>query len=137
MTLNQDFSLNATFLNVQYGLDFDQFGLFAGTSSSNAVRGGALITFGPTLVAYTEDTIGGTDSNQQTNTALAPSAGDNVTFTLSRTSGVWALSVQNLTTPSKSGAIPIVQPTYLNGVGGLIAGVYASNARNTTVRTRR
>ena len=135
VTLNEDFSLSATFLNVQYGLDFDQFGLFAGTSSSNAMRGGALVTFGPSLVAYTEDTIGGTDSNQQTSTALAPSPGDNVTFTLSRTSGVWALSIQNLTTPSKSGAIPIVQPTYLNGVAGLTAGVYASNARNTTART--
>ena len=133
VTLNQDFSFSVTFQNLQFGHTYDQIGLFVGTRSSNAFRGGELFTGIST--AYTVQNVSGGDAYLETSTALAPSAGDNVIFTLSRTSGVWAFNIQNLTTPSKSGNIPIVQPTFLNGVSGLFGGVYASNADNSTART--
>ena len=133
VTLNEDFSLSVTFRNIQFGLSADQIGLFAGTSSANAVRGGVLVAGSPE--AYTIATVGGADQNPGASVALAPSPGDDVIFTLSRTSGTWAFMVQNLTTPANSGAVPITQPVNLNGVAGLMAGIYASNAGNATVRT--
>ena len=37
VTLNQDFTVSATFRNLQFGLNFDQIGIFVGTSSSTAL----------------------------------------------------------------------------------------------------
>ena len=130
VTLNEDFSVSATFRNVQYGEALDQFGIFVGTAGDNLFRGGALFSDGAAV--STTGTTGGVDQNVQMDAAHAPSPGDDVTFTLSRTGGTWAMTVQNLTTPEKSGTLPIVQPGYLNGVTGLVAGVFANNARNSS-----
>jgi len=130
VTLNEDFTFSATFRGVQFGNNFDQLGIFAGTSSTNAFRGGILNS--TSANAFTVQTVAGTDQNQQTSLALAPSPGDNVTLSLSRVSGTWSLTIQNLTSPAKSGSIPIVQPTFLNQVPGLIAGVFALNTGNTS-----
>ena len=133
VTANQDFSFSVTFNNLQFTSAFDQIGLFVGTSSSSAFRGGELNTGQST--AYTVQTVNGADTNLQSSNALKPLPGDNVIFTLSRTSGTWAFAVQNLTNPSRSGNIPVTQPTFLNGIPNLIGGVYASNASNATFKT--
>ena len=135
VTLNQDFSFSAKFSNFQFGTDYDQIGLFVGTSIGNAFRGGEL--FNGVSNGYTVSTQDGTDVNLATSAAVAPNVGDTVVFILSRTSGVWAFTLQDMTTPSKSGSIPINQPTFLNGVLGLVAGVYAGNAEIRPRESRR
>jgi hypothetical protein len=126
VTNNEDFSVTATFNNIQYSQSVDQLGLFVGSSSIAAFRGGGLV-FAPTPSAFTAQTVNGFDANLQTSQALAPAAGDDVTLTLSRSNGNWSLVIQNLTNPAQSGVVPVAQPTYLNGVSGLVAGVFAGN----------
>jgi uncharacterized protein (TIGR03437 family) len=133
VALNEDFSVSVTFRNVQYGQASDQLGVFVGTSGTNLFRGGVL--FSDQANIFTAGTTGGADQNRKTDPALAPSAGDDVTLTLSRTLGVWTMTIQNLTTPARSGNLPLNQPAYLNGVTGLIAGVFANNSGNATVLT--
>ncbi len=133
VSLNQDFSFSATFKNLQFGAANDQIGLFVGTSNTNSFRGGEL--FNGVSNAYTVSNISGADTNIQTSTALGPVVGDTVTFTLSRISGTWTFYLQDLTNPSRSGNIPIIQPTFLNGVSGLIGGIYASNTGNGATKT--
>jgi hypothetical protein len=129
-----DFTVSATFNSVQYSQNYDQFGIFVGADSTSAVRGGGLFVNAPT--AYTTQTTGGADANQQESSVLAPNQGDNVILTLSRTAGNWTFTIQNLTTPSKSGSIPVVQPSYLAGLSNLVAGVFADNPGNTTSKTQ-
>jgi hypothetical protein len=118
---------------VQYSQAYDQFGLFVGSSSTSIFRVGGLAT--PALNAYTVHTNGTSDSNVQLNTAVAPSAGDNVVFTVSRTAGNWAFAVTNLTNPAKSGSVAVVQPAFLAGSPNLIVGMYAGNPGNGTGKT--
>lgn len=130
---SQDFSINATFRKAQYSQASDQFGLFAGSASTTAFRIGALAASAPE--AFTVQTVSGTDTQLQSSAALAPGSGDTVSFTLARTGGAWSASVQNLTTPSKSGTLAMAQPTYLAGLPNLVAGVYAGNPGNTASQT--
>ena len=58
-----------------------------------------------------------------------------MTFTVSRTGGVWAFNVANATNPSRSGTVAVTQPTFLNGLSNLIAGVYAANPGNGVSKT--
>ena len=128
-----DFAVSAAFKNVQYSQAYDQFGLFAGSASTSTFRVGGLAT--PSLIAYTVQTNGTGDSNLQQSSTFAPTAGDNVIFTLSRTAGTWAFAINNLTHPAKSGSVGVTQPAYLAGNSSLIVGIYATNPGNAASKT--
>jgi hypothetical protein len=125
-----DFSLVARFDNVQLSQSFDQFGLFVGSDSTTAFRGGGLVSGSPE--SFTAQTQSGTDGNLQPDVAHAPSQGDSVVYTLSRTAGTWSFGVNNLTNPSASGTVPVAQPAYLAGLSNLVAGVFAGNPGGTS-----
>ncbi len=131
---DQDLAVSAIFRNIQHSQNVDQLGVFIGTSSTSEFRSGSLISSN-SPVAFTVQTPGVSDQNLQLNSSVAPSQGDDAIMTLSRTSGVWGFSIQNLTSPAKSGAVPVTQPTYLNGVSSFVAGVFAANPGNTTPKT--
>ena len=133
VTPTGDFTISATFRNVQYSQDSDQLGVFVGTSVSSLFRAGIISSGGPQT--QTVETINGIDTNPTLSATLAPNVGDDVTISITRTAGTWAAQIQNRTTPAKSGALGVVQPSDLNGVTGLIAGVFALNTGNTTPKT--
>ena len=128
-----DFAVSATFSNIQYSQAADQVGIFVGNTSASVFRAGALSDGAAYLFDVQNST--GVDINFDGNTVLAPLPGDNVTFTISRTGGVWSLNVANATNPSRSGSVAVTQPTYLNGLSNLIAGVYAANPGNGVSKT--
>ena len=131
---SDDFTISATFRNVRLGQNNDQFGLYAGTAASNVFRGGVRYSDG--AVIFTAQTSGTADRNVMTaNSGLAPRNGDDVTLTLSRTAGNWTLSLRNLTAPARSGSVPLAQPAFLNGVTGLVAGLFASSGGTTNTQT--
>ncbi len=117
-TGNQDFTVRVKFINTPAMGGADQIGIFAGASSTQLVRGGRIGTKGTLGV----NTNGNNDSD-----AVFPgdqdslAAGKPMTVELSRTGGVWALSVHgvNLT--------PGVQPAFLDSLGDLTVGFYGSD----------
>ena len=129
-TGEQNFTVTATFRDVAYNESFDQFGLYVGTSSAQAFRGGYL-SFGQRSL-FAVNTTNGSDTGLVTSTALAPLAGDDIVLTLSRAAGVYGLAVQNLTDPARSGALPVSPPTQLNGATDLYVGLYGDFIGNTT-----
>lgn len=127
----EDFSVSATFRGAAYNQNFDQFGLYVGTGSTTAVRGGSLyVSFFGGRTAFTTGTTGGVDLGQVFNSSLAALPGDDVTYTLSRSAGVYALGIQNLTHPSRSGSLTFNTPAGLAGATDLYVGVFAANSQN-------
>ena len=131
ITTNQDFSVSATFTGPKLWFNLDQFGLFAGTNSTLAFRGGLFLN-GSTATAYTVQTVSSLDTNLQSTTSLVFSSNDTLVMTLSRTAGVWAYTIQNTTTGAPAVNIPITQPAYLNNLSTLVAGIYVSSPNYNT-----
>jgi hypothetical protein len=100
---NQDFVVSATFRSFQYSQNADQVGIFVGSATTSNFRAGGL--FLGVREGFTVQTPGIGDQNLQTTTAIAPNQGDDVIFTLARTSGTWSFAIQDLTTPSLSGTV--------------------------------
>ncbi len=130
VTSSEDFSVSLPLANVQYPNASDQAGIFIGTSGTQVFRGG-IANLAGTPFAFSAQTNGSGDSNIQSIAGLAPSPGDNIVLTLSRASGVYSLQLNNLTTPAKSGSIPITQPAFLTGVSGLVAGAFVVGPTET------
>jgi arabinan endo-1,5-alpha-L-arabinosidase len=128
-TGSQNFSVSAQFNSVTYNTNgFTQFGIYVGTDSANVVRTGYINYFASTN-SFGIRNNGGTDANDGTFSGpLAPLPGDNVIYTLSRTAGVWTATVQNLTNPSRSGALALNGSlSFLNASSTLHAGIFANN----------
>ena len=128
-TGSQNFSVSATFLNVQYSQDFDQFGLYVGNASDQNFRAGFVFA----SIAGGRSMFSTPNSGVDFNTVFgsnAPAVGDDIVLTLSRTGGTYAVDYQNLTNPALSGLLSLVQPTFLNGQTDLYVGIFAANARN-------
>jgi hypothetical protein len=117
-TGNQDFTVRVKFVNTPAMGGADQLGIFAGGSSTQLVRGGRIGVNGSLGV----NTNGNNDSD-----AVFPGnqdsllAGKPMTVELSRTGGVWALSVHGVD------ITPGVQPDFLNSLGDMTVGFYGSD----------
>jgi hypothetical protein len=115
---SQDFKVRVKFINTPAMGGADQLGIFAGASSTQLVRGGRI----GTNAALGVNTNGNNDSDgvfPGDQASLA--AGKPMTVELSRTGGVWALSVHGVD------ITPGVQPIFLNGLTDLTVGFYGSD----------
>ena len=132
-TGRNNFRVQAKFVNIQYAEDFDQFGLYVGSDSSHNFRCGWGHIFNPATLATINN--GGQDSGGGFSNQFVPAVGDTVVLTLSRTHGIYAVSIHNLTHPGQSGTLTIEQPSFLNHSTSLYVGVFAANSGNGNVKT--
>jgi len=127
-TGTQDFTVTGSFTNLPIGtyVNYDQVGIFAGTTTTNFVRGGLIFNSDfANLSSYGVGNQNGGDIGIAT--AAAPPA--NMVVTIARSGGVWSLSVngRNVT--------PNASLTYLNTTNDMTVGVFAldtSGTHNTT-----
>ena len=132
---SRDFSLTASFLNVPDNSvmdSFDQFGIFVGTNSLNHTR--AMVInfdfFGNNNEFAAANNINGADTGQHFN--LNPTPAGNMSFTISRSSGVWTYTLVGTSgsfigTATRTPA----QPTFLNSLNDLTAGVFFGSTNTT------
>ena len=116
-TGNQDFSVSGTFSGFPTSnVNFDQFGLYVGTSSSQNIRNGFLNSGIRRVFAVNNN--GGNDSGIAL-LNLSPSE-TTLNTTISRTDAVWNIDINGSN-------LNIVQPTFLNNQADLFVGIYGSN----------
>lgn len=126
-TGKQDFEIAATVIDIPI-LDFvGQFGVYVGSSSQWATRGGLVsqreqTTFRQFLVNTRE----GRDKDAYF--VGLGSAGDDMRITLARKQGKYTMSVENRTSGATS-TLEIRHPDFLDGHSDLVAGIYASDPR--------
>ncbi len=99
-TGSQNFSVSATFLNVQYSQDYDQFGLYVGNASDQNFRAGFVFA----SLAGGRSMFSTPNSGVDFNTVFgsnAPALGDDIVLTLSRTGGTYC----RLSEPDQSGPV--------------------------------
>jgi RNA polymerase sigma factor (sigma-70 family) len=101
-TGKEDFAVTATIPNIPVPQPFGQFGLYAGTKSDRNIRGG-LITWNLGSGSMTQFLVNNNDGPDTDLCLLGLlSPGTDVRLTLKRTSGKYALTVEDLTTRSAS-----------------------------------
>jgi hypothetical protein len=120
-----DIFVTATFDNVHVPDGSDQLMVYAGIDINNTFRAGI-----HEQNVFMETVNQGSDLNTFSGLG-AFSSGDNLEITLSRQSGQWAESWNNLTT-STSGSLPSVALPWLDAASGLYFGIDAANAGTTT-----
>ena len=124
-TGNQDIRIRAHYVNLPVLGGYDQIGAWVGTSSTMMTRAGVI--FG-NYVGLGVNTNGTADSNPFFGTAnTAGSAGHDLTVVIERINGVWSMSCNGVSCTATA------QPTFLDGLATLQAGVYVldQNARKT------
>ena len=117
-TGSEDFKVRAKFIDLPVFGGFDQLGVFAGNASNSLVRGGLISWNGTEQRSYGVNNNGGGDSSliTQVSNLLAP--GSTMTVELSRTGGVWAISVNGVD------ATPAADPDFLDSLTDLTVGVF-------------
>jgi hypothetical protein len=129
-TGSQDFCVSARFRDLRYSSNFDQIGIFVGSSSTTAVRAGALYTaFAPAgfpgdRTSFAVGTVGGFDNGIM----FAPGAdeGSDLDVLIARTAGVFTMEVNGVDISTAFGT------SELNGLSDLTAGFFFANAFNPT-----
>ncbi len=123
-TGSEDFSLSATFLNIQYSQAFDQFGLYIGADADTNFRAGYLFFFpGFDEQLFSVHNTTGLDSNLTL--GAGPLVGSTLSITLGRVGGIYSLGFNGTD-------FSILQPSFLNGFTDLNVGIFAANSRNDT-----
>lgn len=134
-TGKEDFSVTALVPNIPNLEDFGQFGLYVGARSDQVIRGG-LIKFGMTEsgsnTIFLVNNHGGKDSD--TNKVGLFNQGTDLRLVLSRRSGVYSLTIENI---SDGGAttLSIKHPAYLDGLQDLQVGIFGANPYSDTRKT--
>ncbi len=136
-----NFSVSATFANVQYANNYQQFGVFVGTTSTDNLRTGPLNLNGREIygVYNNGNDITNLIPNLPTPGGLPhPNVGDTITLTLARTGGVFSYQQTDVTTPALSGSYTFSGLTgasaavnsALNAASNLTVGIYVGNPGN-------
>jgi hypothetical protein len=136
-TGTQDFSVTATFKNIQYANNFQQFGVYVATASNDNLRTGPLnCCSAGSREVYGVFNNGGDQGNHLTG-MTAPAVGDTIQETLSRVGGVYHFSMTDLTAHTTQTAIfgglggaDATVNSALNAIGAagiLTVGVYIGN----------
>jgi hypothetical protein len=132
----QNFSVSATFQNVQYASNYQQFGVFVATASNDNLRAGPLNLNGHTIYGVFNN--GGDQTNHLTGMTV-PTVGDTVSVTLSRTAGVYSYQMTDLTTHLTQSTTftglngnETAVSNALNAANNLTVGVYVGNPGNQT-----
>ncbi len=114
----QDFKIRAKYVNLPATTNADQLGVFAGASSTALIRGGRI----DVKNTYGTNTNGNNDSNSTfAGAADHLAATRSATVELTRTGGVWAISINGLT------VTPSAQPAFLDSLADLTVGVLHSD----------
>jgi hypothetical protein len=117
-TGSEDFKVRARFVDLPAFGGYDQLGVFAGNASNSLIRGG-LINWGSTgPLSYGVNNNGGADSSLITQAPNLLAPGSTMTVELSRTGGVWAISVNGVV------ATPSADPDFLDSLTDLTVGVF-------------
>lgn len=122
----EDFSVTATFRNIQYSEPVDQFGVYVGVDSRTAMRAGYLHFGGSDARLFAVHTIGGLDVNLAS--FVGPRAGTDLEIVITRTDGIFSVQLGG-------SQIPFEQPDFLNDFSDLTVGVFAGNPVNTNSKT--
>ncbi|MCW1914416.1 hypothetical protein OJ996_12580 [Luteolibacter sp. GHJ8] len=124
-TGTQDFRIRAHFINMPPATGFDQIGAYVGTSST-AVTRAALI--GGNRSSLGVNTNGANDANAAFGAAgTAGAEGRDLTVEIERIGGVWAMYCNDST------CTPGAQPTFLDGLSTLQAGVFVLDGGGTGI----
>ena len=131
-TGREDFTISVEIPDIP-GLEVvGQFGLYAGASSSRAIRGGVLRQKSGSYSLFLVNNEGGKDKDLHevglTNT------GDHLRFTLQRDHGRYSLLVENLTRESSS-RLAIAHPAYLDAERDLYVGIFGANTQSDVRKT--
>jgi regulation of enolase protein 1 (concanavalin A-like superfamily) len=126
-TGTQDFTVTGLLTNSIVGENYDQAGIFAGSSGTNFARDGIIYNsdFTADPGAFGVGNTNGTDIGIAT--AAAP-VGEMVA-TISRVGGVWGMSVNNLSVTPNAGL------SYINTSTDMTVGVYALNTSGNPTST--
>ena len=124
-TGGQDFTVTGYFTNYNATADFDQIGIFAGSSSTNLVRGGEIYDDAGPVVEPGSYGVGTLSSNDVGIATAAAPTGE-MAVLIGRAAGVWSVDVNGLNVD------PTTSLAYLNGPASgktnLIVGVFAENS---------
>jgi hypothetical protein len=109
-----------------------QFGLYAGARSDTVIRGGLISRGEKGYTLFMTNNDGGRDRDSHFLGLF--SMGDDLRIRLKRTSGKYALSVDNLTTGASS-TLAIRHPAYLDPQNDLYVGLFGANTGSELRRT--
>ncbi len=127
----QDFAVTAQFAPLPALGFVDQVGLYVGTGGTALTRAGAIV-FGAAPEGYATHTRAGADKDGRFGGVLAPA--DGLTVTIQRAGGAWRYGVDGVDWAPQAGGVTS-EPTFLNNVAGLYAGVFAITPLNTSAKT--
>jgi hypothetical protein len=134
-TGQEDFAVTATIPDMPALEDFGQFGLYAGTKSDRNIRGGLIKWGGRDPGQNTQFFVnnnGGPDTDVHKVGLLSP--GTDLRLTLRRTSGKYALTVENLTDGGSS-TLSIRHPEFLDRETDLFVGLFGANPYSDVRKT--
>jgi hypothetical protein len=132
-TGEEDFALTATFPNIP-ALEFvGQFGLYAGSRSDRNIRGGVI---GRREAGQHTQFLVNNEDGKDTNINRVGlfSTGTSLRLTLSRLSGKYSLTVENLTAGGSS-TLAIRHPDFLVGEEDLYVGLFGANTQSEVRKT--
>jgi len=129
----EDFEISALIPKIPGFEVVGQFGLFAGPRSTQNIRGGLIRRPQPELYrAFLVNNHNGIDTD--IHEVGLTTTGDDLRLLLRRTSGRYALEVENLTRHSSS-TLAIAHPSYLDQETDLYVGLFGANTQSQQSRT--
>lgn len=123
----QSFVVTGFLTNSVVGVNYDQAGVFAGTASTNMVRGG--IIYNTDFTADPGSYGVGNQNGNDIGIATAPAPVGEMVVNIACAAGVWSVSVNG------QGVTPVAPLAYLNGSTDMTVGVFALNTSGTTTST--
>jgi ferric-dicitrate binding protein FerR (iron transport regulator) len=132
-TGEEDFTVTATIPNIPTLEVVGQFGLYVGSQSDTSIRGGVLSRREPGQ--YTQFLVNNQNGvDDDTSKIGLVTTRTDLRLTLSRTSGKYALTVENLTTGSSS-TLRIRHPDFLDDEADLYVGLFGANTQSEVRKT--
>jgi hypothetical protein len=134
-TGKEDFAITATIPDIPALESVGQFGLYAGSRSSENIRGGVISASRKAPGMHTQFLVnnhGGNDSDYHQIGWL--STGADLRLTLKRSDGKYSLAVENLTAGGTS-TLTIRHPEFLDKEDDLFVGLFGANTQSDVRRT--
>jgi FecR protein len=131
-TGREDFTISVEMPDIP-GLErVGQFGLYAGASGSQAIRGGVLRQKDGSYSLFLVNNVKGID--QDVHEVGLTNTGDHLRFTLQREKGHYSLLAENLTRQSSS-RLAIAHPAFLDPERDLYVGIFGANTQSNVRKT--
>lgn len=123
----QDLSITGRFTNYNASVDYDQTGIFAGSSATASVRGGLIFN---DMFANLSSYGVGNQNGGDIGIATGPAPTGEMVANIARGAGVWSVNVNG------NGVTPFASLAYLNATNDLTVGIFAldtSGTHNTSI----